>query len=325
MDPRALEALRAIATHGSVTAAAAALHVTPSAVSQQVAGLQRAAGVQLTERVGRGLRLTPAGQSLAQAAVGVAVALERAAAACEEFRDSPGGVVRVSAFQSAAQLLLPGLLTRLAGSAITVECSDEDVAQRDFVALTDQIDVVVAHRPEGGSAWGGGRLPVTVVPLLREPLDVAVPVGHRLADRAEVGVDDLADETWISVREGFPVAGVLGAIAGAVVISGRGAAGAGGLRIAHRVNDFHVQAALVAAGHGIALLPRFAMAGVTRFGVRLVPLREARAARLIDAVMRPDVAARRAVVTVVDALMAEAAAVQAAVDGDVPAALTPGR
>src|SRR5450830_747571 len=78
MDPVALETLRAVGTHGGVTPAATVLHVTPSAVSQQLARLQREVGVPLTERVGRGLRLTPAGQALAAAAVDAAVALERA-------------------------------------------------------------------------------------------------------------------------------------------------------------------------------------------------------------------------------------------------------
>ena len=83
MDARALETLRTIGSQGGVTAAAAVLHLTPSAVSQQVAVLQREVGVPLTERVGRGLRLTPAGEALAAAAVDVAVALERAQAACD--------------------------------------------------------------------------------------------------------------------------------------------------------------------------------------------------------------------------------------------------
>ena len=212
MDPRALETLRTVGTQGGVTAAAAVLHLTPSAVSQQVALLQREVGVPLTERVGRGLRLTPAGEALAEAAVDVAVALERARAACDEFLERPQGVVRVSAFQSGAQLLLPALLTRVAAiEGITLECTDEDVAQDDFVALTDRMDVVVAHRPDDGLGWAGGRA-VQVVPLLREPLDVAVPLDHPLAQRAEVRPDDLRDLPWIAVREGFPVATVLGAV-----------------------------------------------------------------------------------------------------------------
>src|SRR5659263_310654 len=93
MDPVALETLRAVGTHGGVTPAATVLHVTPSSVSQQLARLQREVGVPLTERVGRGLRLTPAGQALAAAAVDVAVALERARAAIDAYLARPEGTV----------------------------------------------------------------------------------------------------------------------------------------------------------------------------------------------------------------------------------------
>ena len=301
MDPRTLETLRTVGSQGGVTAAAAVLHLTPSAVSQQVALLQREVGVPLTERVGRGLRLTPAGEALAEAAVDVAVALERARAACDEFLERPQGVVRVSAFQSGAQLLLPALLTRVAGiEGITLECTDEDVAQDDFVALTDRMDVVVAHRPDDGLGWSGGRV-VQVVPLLREPLDLAVPLDHPLAQHAEVRPDDLRDLPWIAVREGFPVATVLGAV---------GARSGETPRIVHRVNDFHVVEALVEAGHGVSLLPRYTFGGGAR--VRLVPLAGVRAGRRIDALVRRDRAERLVVRRVLDELRALAVEIDTA-------------
>ncbi|NUU18880.1 LysR family transcriptional regulator [Cellulomonas humilata] len=301
MDPRALETLRTVGTQGGVTAAAAVLHLTPSAVSQQVALLQREVGVPLTERVGRGLRLTPAGEALAEAGVGVAVALERARAACDEFLVRPQGVVRVSAFQSGALLLLPALLTRMAAvEGITVELTDQDVAQDDFLGLTDRMDVVVAHRPDDGAGWAAGGA-VRVVPLLREPLDVAVPLDHPLAQRAEVRPEDLLDVPWIAVHEGFPVAEVLAAV---------GARSGAAPRIVHRVNDFHVVQALVAAGHGVSLLPRYTFGGAR--GVRLVPLAGVRAGRRIDALLRRDRAERLVVRRVLEELRALAAEIDIA-------------
>jgi len=301
MDARSLEVLRTVGSQGGITAAARTLHLTPSAVSQQVAVLQREVGVVLTERVGRGLRLTAAGEALAEAAVDVAVALERARAACDAFLEHPTGTVRVSSFQSGAQLLLPGLLTRVAAlDGITLEAVDEDVAQDDFVALTDRIDIVVAHRPDPSPPWThrAGAGAVRVVPLLREPLDVAVPVGHPFADRESVRPADLVDVPWIAVREGFPVATVLGAVAGRT-----GSAP----RIVHRINDFHVIEALVAAGHGVSLLPRHTFGGSTR--VKLVPLAEVRAGRRVDALLRADRAERLVVRRVLDELRAEAAGI----------------
>ncbi|MBB2925349.1 LysR family transcriptional regulator [Cellulomonas cellasea] len=294
MDARLLETLRAVHDHGGVTAAAAALHVTPSAVSQQVRVLQREVGAVLLERVGRGVRLTPAGAALAAAAVDVAVAVERARAAVDAHRAEPTGTVRVSAFQSAAQMLLPGLLTRVARlGGIALECSDEDVAQAEFGALTADFDVVVAHRPDRAPGWGGG---LRVEPLLREPLDVALWPGHPLAQRATLEPADLAGEDWIAVREGFPVAAVLSELA---AIAGSPP------RIVQRINDFHVVEALVAAGHGISLLPRYTT-GAAPDRLRLVPLAGVRAGRQIDALLRPDRAERLVVQRVLGELRTQA-------------------
>lgn len=297
MDPSALATLRAVRAHGGVTAAATVRHLTPSAVSQQLAGLQREVGVPLTERVGRGVRLTPAGDALADAALDVAVALERARAACDAYVARPTGTVTVSAFASGAQLLLPGLLDRVAAlDGLTLECVDEDVAQDEFVALTDRIDVVVAHRPDLGPGWGPD---VVVEPLLREPLDVAVPADHPLAAAGSVAPEDLVDAPWIAVREGFPVARVLHEVAAR---TGREP------RVVHRINDFHVVEALVAAGHGVSLLPRWTTRAGPGTGLRLLPLRDVRAGRLVDALLRPDRAERRAVRRVLDELRALVAA-----------------
>ena len=294
MDVRHLETLRAVRAQRGVTAAAVVLHLTPSAVSQQLAALQRDVGVPLTRQVGRRLQLTPAGEALADAALDVAVALERARAACDSYLDRPTGTVAVSAFQSAAELLLPGLLTRVGElGGIALHCSEADVAQGDFTALTDRVDVVVAHRPDGDPGWGGPEASVRVVPLLREPLDLAVPLDHRLAGRSSVRPADLAGEDWIMVREGFPVAAVLDAVA---VAAGRET------RIVHRINDFHVISALVAAGHGVSLLPRFTSG--THPGVRLVPVEGVAAGRRIDALLRPDRAERLVVRRVLDELVA---------------------
>ncbi len=295
MDVRALEALRAVRSQGGVTRAAAVLHLTPSAVSQHLASLTRAAGVPLTERVGRGLRLTDAGLALASAADDVAVALERARAAVRDQQQAATGIVRVSAFSSGGELLLPGLLTRLAGTGVDVECTDEDVPLDGFAPLTDRLDVVIAHRPEGERAWTGTP-GLRVVPLMREPLDVAVPLAHPLAHPladalATGGVTpaDVAGERWISTKEGFPVDGVLRAIVE-------------GPRVVSRVNDFHVVLELVAAGHGVALLPRYTCG--RHPGVRLVPLLGVRAGRQVDALVRAEVAERPVVRRVLSELTA---------------------
>jgi DNA-binding transcriptional LysR family regulator len=138
-----------------------------------------------------------------------------------------------------------------------------------------------------------------VVPLLREPLDVVLPPGHRLARRRRLRLAELADERWISVDVGWPVDDVLRSIA---VQTGTNP------RIVQRINDFTVTEELVSAGVGIALLPRYSTDD--RGGRRLArrPVAGVRAARAGEAVLRTSSAQRPAVRAVLDALRAEATA-----------------
>ncbi|MEV7973795.1 LysR family transcriptional regulator [Cellulomonas sp. NPDC089187] len=296
MDAHHLATLRAVRDAGGVTAAAARLHLTPSAVSQHLRLLTDQVGHPLVERVGRGIRLTGAGQALADAAAEVAVAMERAQAAVDEFRGAPSGRVRVAFFQSAAALLAPGLLHRVATrEGVEVELGDRDVAQQEFPALTADFDLVVAHRPDTGDDWPAD---LRVVPLLREPLDVALPEHHPLADRPELTPAELIGQRWIAVQEGFPVARVLDRVA---AVAGEPP------EVVQRFNDFAVVETLVAAGHGISLLPRYTAGGWA--GVRLVPLAGIGAARRTDVLIAPERAERRVVQAVLDDLRAEAAAV----------------
>lgn len=135
VDERQLRILRELGELGSVTAVAEALLVTPSAISQQLRLLQRSVRVPLTERDGRRLVLTDAGQALAGAAIEVETALARARHTVEEFVDRPGGEVSVAAFHSAGAAFFPLLLRALAGPGAPVPTlADEDVPQEDFPA-----------------------------------------------------------------------------------------------------------------------------------------------------------------------------------------------
>lgn len=286
MDPRQLAVLRELGDRGSVTAVAAALFVTPSAVSQQLAALQRSAAVPLTERRGRTLVLTDAGRALAAAAADVATALARAERAVDEHVTDPHGTVRVAAFHSAAATLFPQLLQ--AGGDAVLELADQDVEQARFPALTADHDVVIAHRPDHSVPWPTGT---SVTPLLHEPLDVALPVGHPLATRADLSVADVGGEPWIAVHSGYPLLGSLEAIAAA---AGRP------VQIRHRINDFAVAVAVVAAGGGIALMPRYT--APARPDVALLRLRDLHVARRVDALVRPERALRSSVTSTLDVL-----------------------
>ncbi|WP_380158186.1 LysR family transcriptional regulator [Kineococcus sp. R86509] len=288
MDVRQLTILRELSERGSLVAVARALHVTPSAVSQHLTALQRTCPTPLTEKRGRRLALTPAGEALAAAAVDVAAALDRANRAVEDHLESLDTPVAVCAFNSVGLAWFGPLLRELNG-APPLRCTDEDVAQQDFPGLVADYDVVIAHRPEAGPPWPARRL--RVVPLLTEPLHVALAADHPLAGRERLTVADVADERWISVHEGFPLAGALDVVA---------AAARRPLDVVHRINEFFVSAAVVASGDALALLP--ALTSRVEPGVVLRPLADLTLNRRIDALLRPEALARRGVGTVLDAL-----------------------
>ena len=296
MDVRQLMVLRELAERGSLAAVARALYVTPSAVSQQLAALQRTTPTPLTRKLGRRLALTPAGEALAAAAVDVAAALDRADRAVAGHVDSPHVPVGVAAFHSAALAWFGPLLREVARrGGPPLGLADQDVAQRDFPALVADHDLVVAHRPEAGPPWPTAR--VSVVPLLTEPMHVALPAGHPLAARRRLVVADVAGERWISVHEGFPLVGALDAVA---------AAAHRPLDVVHRINEVFVAAAVVASGDALALLP--AVTTRPEPGVVLRPLADLAVNRRIDVLARPEALARRGVRVVLDVLRGLAAA-----------------
>lgn len=294
MDLHHLALLRELGDRGSVAAVARALHITPSAVSQQLKTLQRAARVPLTERRGRRLVLTDAGRALAGVAIEISTALDKANRIVDAYLDNPAEPVTVAAFHSAGLAWFPALLRDLAGGP-PVRCADQDVAQADFPALVADYDLVVAHRLAHSPPWPDDR--VAVAPLVHEPLYVAMPAGHPLAARSELTAADVAGEPWISVHDGFPVQGVLTAIAAA---AGRP------LTIAHRINEFTVAAAVVASGAAFALLPGYLSPPDPRVALR--PLADLPAGRHIDVLTRPETLHRASVRTVLAALRRIAAA-----------------
>ncbi|MDQ7991682.1 MAG: LysR substrate-binding domain-containing protein, partial [Propionicimonas sp.] len=232
---------------------------------------------------------TEAGRLLADCGEEVAVALARAQARWDAYRGATTGTVSVASLPSAAAFLLPAALADLAAAGIQVRCDDVDVAEHEYAAFTASHDLVIAHSLAGPTPAGAERLATTV--LAREPLDIALPAGHRLAGRSELAPEDLVDESWVAVPRGYPFDTVLQRIA---AHTGRD------LRVVQRVRDNRLVEALVAAGGCVAVLPRFTTP--SRAGVVLRPLAQVRARRYIVAVMRPDRAERLVVVEALKAL-----------------------
>lgn len=291
MEIRHLELLRELAERGSVTAVAAATYRTPSAVSQQLKVAQREFGMPLVEPSGRGLRLTEAGRLLAAGGTRVSAVLEQVRADWDAFRGEPAGTVRIAALPSAATFLLPETMRALAGGAIELKCSDVDIAEAAFAGQTVDNDIVIGHSITGPRPAGTDGL--TVVPLAREPLDVAMAADHRLAGRPVVTAAEVAAEEWIGVPLGFPFDTVL---QGVERVSGTD------LRIVQRLRDNRLIESLVATSHSLAILPRFTTA-TTDSGVQLRELADVPATdRHVSAMLRPDRAERLAVRHVLDVL-----------------------
>lgn len=292
MDPYQLSLLRELGDHGSVAATARALGISPSAVSQSLAALQRKFQAPLTQKQGRSVELTDAGRALAVAAIAVSEAMTRAEATVDEFVGGVNRTVRVSAFHSAAVTFFPDLVA-LAGTEgfPAVECIDEDVDRVSFPALTASYDIVIGHRMSHTPPWPRERL--SVLTLLREPLDVAMQRSHPLAAKESLTPSDLEGTTWISTHAGFSPADMLDAVA---------AAAGHPMRVVHRMNDFSTAAIMVAGGDHLALLPRHTVVIPESLDVTLRPLKGLQTVRHVDMLIRPERVVHRAVALVIEAL-----------------------
>ncbi|MFJ5860382.1 LysR family transcriptional regulator [Pseudarthrobacter sp. NPDC092439] len=300
MDFKRLQILRELADRGTVGAAAEALHVTPSAVSQQLRTLQDELGVALIEKSGRGVRLTEAGRAMATAAAEVSTAMAKAEATIDTYRQGWQAHIRAAFFPSAAEMFLPGLLNRVkAVPGLQLEACLEDPGVSGFPELVADYDIVLAHSVDGPDVFS--RQGVTVVPLLKEPLDVAVPAGHPLAGKTRLTAKDVVGYPWLGVPEGFPFDAVFREI--------EQQAGSSAVQ-AQRFPDLRVLEALVSAGHGLSLLPRYTATGNQGRGFVLRPLEGVAARRSIVALVRADIAERTSVRDVLAMLSWEAKAVE---------------
>lgn len=269
LDPRRLTTLQAVVRAGTFAGAADALDYTPAAVSQHIAELERAVGLRLLDR--RPVRPTAAGRLALAAADAAGSALAAGETALRALRDGDAGLLRVAAFSSAAVALLPPALATFArdrpGVEVTLTTAEPGeayaglIADRFDLAITFSYDLDPDEPPDA----------ITRRHLMDDPVLAAVPHDHPLARRRSVRLDRLAREPWIaSPSAGLPLA-VL-----------RQAGGSGfSPTFRYHGEDFATVLALVAAGLGIALLPRLATARLPN-DVRTIPLTGAPVQRRIS-------------------------------------------
>jgi DNA-binding transcriptional LysR family regulator len=266
LDVRRLRLLRELHTRGTVTAVAEAVGYTPSAVSQQLATLEREAGVRLVERHGRRLRLTDAGRGLVEHADVVIARLELAEA---ELAASAGdeviGRVRIAAFQTAASSLVLPLLGALPAQhpRLRLELAEMEAEEAFELLMRGEVDIVVAEEYDYAPRRRDPSLSFRDV--CRDPLVLVLPADHPLcaADPETVPLAALRDEAWAAPRSGT-------AFDDSLVRACRALGGFEPDR-RHRSNDLAVLEQLVAAGEAVALMPSLGRPGlVPGVAVRLV-------------------------------------------------------
>ncbi|MCT2588918.1 LysR family transcriptional regulator [Streptomyces sp. N2-109] len=264
IDPR-LQTLRVLYERGTVTAAAEALHLTPSTVSQQLRQLADRLGVTLLEPHGRRVRLTPAALALLRHADAMFARWEEADAELAAYRDGTAGRLRVSAVATALAAIVAPAAERLRREhpAMTVDLTEDPGEDRMGLLLTDRADIAVVIPAPGGPPPDDPRFDQQ--PLYEEPQDLLVPAGHRLAARRRDGVrlTEAKTESWI--RAGDP------RDQHTLLLTACAAAGFTP-RMSHGAVEWHAVAALVAHGFGISLVPRLAYVP-REFDVVRVPLR----------------------------------------------------
>jgi DNA-binding transcriptional LysR family regulator len=247
LDVRRLRVLREVADRGSLAAAADALSYTPSAVSQQIAALEREAGTTLLERRARGVLLTEAGRLLVGHARSVLAELEAAETALRELAEVRRGQLRIASFATAAANVLPQAIDRFRARHPAVRIRVDQASPAESVArLRDgSLDLALTVDLEPPLPEG-----VEVVPLFDDPVRLAVHREHPYASAPEISLSDLREETWIDVPK---------RTSGGRVLS-RACEQAGFVpRIGLESDDYTVIQELVGVGAGVALLPDLAL------------------------------------------------------------------
>ena len=287
LNPRRLAVLREFAAQGTIASAAEALAFTPSAVSQQLAQLQREAGVELFRKSGRRLELTDAGRTLVERAGELLARVEEVEAELAAQAQDVRGTVRVAAFQTAlAALALPALEALAdAHPALRVELVEAEAEDSLPLLARGALDVVVAEEYEHAPR---PRLPGLRRDYLEpDPMLLALP---RAAADGPVALAGLADRTWATARAGTAYADMFDRLCRSV----------GGFEpdVRYRVNDMQLLLALVATGRAAAIVPALGRPE----GVTVRPIAEGRFSRALFVATRAGDRARPSTAAVVAAI-----------------------
>jgi DNA-binding transcriptional LysR family regulator len=264
IDVRQLRTLRALADHGTVSAAAEALYLTPSAVSQQLAVLSKSTGCELLERRGRNVVLTEAARVLVSHADAVFAQLERAQSDLRAMSPAPA-TVRIAGFPTAVMAVIAPAMKVLRSTHPDWGFEIADTESEESVAhlIDGSIDIAVVMAAPNRPLLGDPR--IRILPLLEEVYQAALPADHPFADADRVSLTDLVEEPFVLAAEGLSCHDQVSAICADAGFQPRGR---------YRATDFSAALALIGNGFGVTLLPTLGIPPIVPDGVVLVPLKE---------------------------------------------------
>jgi DNA-binding transcriptional LysR family regulator len=300
MNLERLRTLHAVATHGSLSAAAQALNVSASAVSQQLSRLEDEVGERLLERRGRGIGLTDAATLLAGHAARALSVLTEAEAELDARRSAVAGQLTVAAFATAARGLAPAALRDLDTAHPALQVILHEMEPHESVPRLARGDLDLAIAQDWVNAPLALPDGLARAPLLDDVADIALPRRHPLAGREWIALSELASDPWIT----WP----LGAICHDWLMHTLRSLGRDPW-VRHTAAEYPTQLALVAAGLGASVLPRLGR-GPVPSGVKVVPVRPA-LHRHVYAIWRQDATRRTAIQAAVAAFVASADSLQA--------------
>jgi DNA-binding transcriptional LysR family regulator len=280
LDVRRLRVLREVAARGSFSAAAESLSFTQSAVSQQIAALERESGTKLIERHPRGVRLTEGGRALVDHADAILARLDDAEEELAAIAGLRGGRLRIATFQSAGATLVPRALGEFNRRHPQVDLivKQEYLCGHELISA-GEADLAIVMDFENAPLIAPD---LELTHLLDDPYDLVLPSGHELADRARIEFGDLAGERWIIQTAGT------GCREG---VEDRCRAAGFEPRLAIESDENAQMQSFVALGLGVALFPRLALAtlhpGVTVKRVIGAPTRRVWAAVMANGYRSP--------------------------------------
>lgn len=274
IDMQRLRVLREVAEHGSFSKAAAAMLLTPSAVSQQIAALERSVGTTVVERGARGAVLTEPGRMLVETADLVLAELRHTQEQIGRLATGHTDRLTVATFASGGQKLLPSALQRLAAKHPGIELTVLEFDPIDSIPLVraGKADVALAYHFDGPPpVRRGDRSGLEWTPIMDDPMWIVLPEHHRLADRCSLPLAELSQERWVhgclSIGEKLDL---YAALAGFEI------------EVACNTTDYAFAQSLIAAGVGVGLVPEVAL--VKRKELVAVELEPPRPSRFIGVV-----------------------------------------